>query len=253
MKAAQIKNYGGIDAIEINSNAQKPLLQQGQVLVEVHAASLNRIDSAVRNGYLQKMMPLPLPLTLGGDFAGVVTEIGKDVADFKVGDKVYGNAGVYKGGSGSLAEFVASKSENTYFKPTSIDFTKSAAFPLEGASALQGIEEELKVQAGQKILIQGGAGGIGSLAIQIAKMHGAFVATTVGTDDVEFVKNLSKKRIGNRRADYISSITTVEEYRSGLPAPKPARTTLLPRPIRLPRKALIKEYNKETEDMFPSA
>ncbi len=212
MKAAQIKNYGGTDAIEINSNAQKPPLQQGQILVDVHASSLNRMDSVVRNGYLQKMMPFPFPITLGGDFSGVVTEIGKGVTDFKVGDEVYGNAGVYKGGSGSLAEFVASKNENTYLKPTSLDFTQSAALPLVGASALQGIEEELKVQPGQKILIQGGAGGIGSLAIQIAKMHGAYVATTVGTDDVEFVKNLGANEAIDYKKQNVAQVLVVGQF-----------------------------------------
>jgi NADPH:quinone reductase-like Zn-dependent oxidoreductase len=141
------------------------------------------------------MMSLPLPLTLGGDFAGVVTEVGEGVTNFKAGDQVYGNAGAFKGGSGSFAEIVASNNTNASFKPTSLDFTQSAALPLVGASALQGIEEELKVQAGQKVLIQGGAGGIGSLAIQIAKMHGAYVATTVGTDDVAFVKSLGADEV----------------------------------------------------------
>mgnify|MGYP001607838855 CR=1 FL=1 len=195
MKAVQIANYGGVEAIEFNSEAKKPTLKAGQILVEVHAASLNRIDSAFRKGYLKKMMPVQMPLTLGGDFAGVVTELGDGVSKFKVGDEVYGNAGTFKGGSGALAEFVSANSANTAHKPKSLDFSQAAALPLAGASALQGVFEELNVQSGQKILIQGGAGGVGSLAIQIAKLKGAYVATTVAGSEIDFAKNLGADEV----------------------------------------------------------
>jgi NADPH:quinone reductase-like Zn-dependent oxidoreductase len=205
MKAAQIKNFGGIDAIEI-IDALKPTPQQGQVLVEVNSASLNRIDSYFRSGGTQQWQPIQLPQTLGGDFAGIVTEVGEGVTNFKIGDQVYGNAGVYRGGSGSLAEFVVANTENTALKPNTLDFANAAALPLAAASALQGIEEELKAVKGQKILIQGGAGGIGSLAIQIAKMLGAYVATTVGTDDVDFAKNLGSDEVIDYKTQEASEI-----------------------------------------------
>jgi len=207
MKAAQIKNYGSSEAIEITTDLKKPTPQKGQVLVQVDAASLNRIDSYFLAGGLRTWLPMGLPQTLGGDFAGVVTEVGDEVTDFKVGDEVYGNAGVYRGGgSGSIAEFVIAGSEYTALKPKSLDFTNSSALPLAAASALQGIEEELKVADGQKILIQGGAGGIGSLAIQIAKMHGAYVATTVATNDVEFAKSLGADEVIDYKTQNVSQI-----------------------------------------------
>jgi len=98
MKAAQIKNYGDAQAIEVNSDAKQPSLKPRQILVDVHAASLNRIDSAIRNGSLKDMLPLSFPITVGGDFAGIVIEVGEGVSQFKKGDEVYGNAGKFKGG-----------------------------------------------------------------------------------------------------------------------------------------------------------
>lgn len=195
MKAAQITEYGDYNKLQISSDAPKPTLKPGQILVEVHASSINPIDLAIRNGYLAQMLPLEFPITLGGDFAGVVSEVGDEVKDFKVGDKVFGNAGNLKGGSGAWSEFVLAQAKNTSLKPTSVDFTESAALPLVGSSAIQAIEEQIKLKTGQKILIHGGAGGIGSIAIQLAKALGAFVATTVATQDIEFAKSLGADQV----------------------------------------------------------
>lgn len=206
MKAAQIKNYGDVKVIEINQDAERPSLQSKQVLVEVHAMSLNRLDSMIRNGYVQEMVPLSFPSTLGGDFSGVVSDLGEEITEFQINDEVYGNAGALLGGSGSIAEFVASDSAKMSLKPKTLDFTQSAALPLVGASAVQGIEEEIKVKKGQKILIQGGAGGIGSIAIQIAKIHGAYIATTVGTDSVELVKNLGADEVIDYKSQNVTDV-----------------------------------------------
>jgi len=102
MKAAQIKDYDGVEAIEIRQNAEKPSLESNQVLVEVTAASLNRIDSIIRNGYAQEMVSLSFPAAVGGDFAGVISDLGEGITEFEVGDEVYGNAGALLGGSGQL-------------------------------------------------------------------------------------------------------------------------------------------------------
>ncbi len=200
MKAVQINQYGGSEVIEINENAPMPTLKDGQVLVNVHAVGLNPFDAKFRAGLFQKMMPLPFPITLGGDFAGEITQIGEGVTDLKVGDRVYGQGLILTGASGTLAEFVAANAETTALKPTSINCTLSASLPLVGVSAIQGIEEHIKLSQGQKILIHGGAGGIGSIAIQLAKVHGVYVATTVGKDEEEFVKNLG--------ADYVINYTS---------------------------------------------
>ncbi len=193
MKAAQFNKYGGPEVIEINNDAKKPELKEGYVLVEVFAAGLNPVESAIRQGYLAQMLPLEFPVNAGGDFSGVISD--PNGSDFKVGDEVYGDANHLKGGSGSLAEYVLSNFENTAIKPKSISFEEAASLPLVGASAIQAIEEEIKLQKDQKILIHGGAGGIGSMAIQLAKHVGAFVATTVKKEDFDFVKSLGADQV----------------------------------------------------------
>lgn len=190
MKAGQYSRYGGPEVIEINDNAPKPSAGKGQVLVEVHGASLNPFDVTLRSGYLKERIPLKFPVTIGGDFSGIVREVGKEVSDFKVGDEVYGQALILNGGSGSLAEFTTMKTSSIARKPKNLNHVDAASLPLVGSSAIQVLEEHIKLKSGQKILIHGGAGGIGSIAIQVAKSIGAYIATTVGTDSIEFVKKL---------------------------------------------------------------
>lgn len=195
MKAAQFNKYGGTEVIEINQNAPKPSAISGQVLVEVYAASLNPVDSAIRAGFLKQMVPLQFPATLGGNFSGVVTQLGDGVTEFKIGDEVYGQALVLNGGSGGFAQFAASNVANTAYKPKSIDHIQAASLPLVGASAVQALEEHIKLKSGQKILIHGGSGGIGTIAIQLAKSMGAYVATTVSADNKENVKELGVDKV----------------------------------------------------------
>lgn len=195
MKAAQYNKYGGPEVIEINENTPNPSVGDGQVLVEVYAASLNPFDWKLRTGYMKDMLPLQFPVTLGGDFSGVVVELGLNVTDYKVGDEVFGQALIINGGSGSLAEFACANTKNTTLKPKRLDYTQAASLPLVGASAVQALEEHIKLSKGQRILIHGGAGGIGALAIQLAKHLGAFVATTVGTDDIEYVRSLGADEV----------------------------------------------------------
>ncbi len=178
MKTAQINKYGG-DAVEINSEAPMPLVSQGKVLVEVHAAGVNPFDWKLREGYMQKMIPLKFPATLGGDFSGVVVE---------TGDEVYGQALIVAGGSGSFAEFVSAPAKSIAPKPKTINHIEAAALPLAGVSALQALTEHIGLKKGQKILIHGGAGGIGTMAIQLAKHLGVYVATTVTGDELAYVK-----------------------------------------------------------------
>ena len=191
MKAAQYSKYGGPEVIEINQNASRPSAGGGQVLVEVYAASLNPFDYKLRLGYMKEMIPLQFPFTVGGDFSGVVAGLGPSVdGNFKVGDEVYGQALVLNGGSGTLAQFAASNVANAAHKPKGINHIEAASLPLVGASAIQVLEEHIKLKSSDKILIHGGSGGIGSIAIQLAKSKGAYVAATVSTENVEFVKGL---------------------------------------------------------------
>ncbi len=194
MKAAQIKNYGGPEVIEI-TDIDKPMIKEGQLLVEVYAAALNPFDYKVRSGAYQKFIPLALPYTPGGDFSGVIVELGGDVQDFKVGDEVYGSANVAGGASGSLAEYAAAKIGQTALKPKNVGHSEAAASVLVGVSALQALDGHIKLKTDQKILIHGGAGGIGHVAIQYAKYLGAYVATTARQADVDFVKSLGADEV----------------------------------------------------------
>lgn len=189
MKAVQINNYGNKEVLEVNENASQPLLKEGQVLVEVKAASINPFDIKLRAGYMKDAIPLQFPFTMGGDYSGVVKEV-NGVSNLQIGDEVYGQAIALGTGSGSFAELAAANGANTAKKPHSIDFEQAAALPLVGSSAIQALEEHIQLESGQKILIHGGAGGIGHIAIQLAKALGAYVATTVSTDDKAFVQEL---------------------------------------------------------------
>lgn len=208
MKAAQINKYGNSGIVEINNDAPAPSLQEDQILVEVYNASINPVDKALREGYLQNMLALPFPITLGGDFSGVVTKVGPDVSDFKSNDEVYGQASALNGGSGSFAELTVANVVNTALKPKTVNFEQAAAMPLVGASAIQAIEEHLDVKEGEKILIHGGAGGIGSLAIQLAKLRGAFVAATTSKDTAEFVKNLGANQVIDYQNEKFEELVT---------------------------------------------
>lgn len=200
MKAAQINEYGHADAIKV-VEVDQPTINEGQVLIEVQAASLNPFDTMVREGYLQEMIPLELPITLGGDIAGVVKEVGDGVDSLAVGDIVYGQANVVAGNSGALAEYAATQAEQVAKAPTNVDITEAASLPLVGVSALQALNDHIHIKAGQKIFIHGGAGGIGSIAIQIAKNIGAQVATTATGEGIDYVKSLGADEV----IDYKSS------------------------------------------------
>lgn len=210
MKAAQINEYGHAEVVTIQE-VDKPSVNKGQVLVEVQAASLNPFDTMVREGYLQETMPLKLPVTLGGDIAGVVREVGEDVTNVNVNDIVYGQANVVAGNSGALAEYAATKAEQVAKAPAGIDITKAASLPLVGVSALQALTDHIDLQADQKIFIHGGAGGIGSIAIQIAKSLGAYVATTATGEGIAYVKDLGADEVIDYKAqDFSESLSSFD-------------------------------------------
>lgn len=200
MKAAQFSEYGDASKVQI-VEVEKPEPKQGQVLVKVHASSLNPFDSSVREGHMKEMIPLDLPVTLGGDIAGVVESVADGVNDIAVGDKVYGQANVVAGNSGAFAEFATTSNNQVAKMPNNLDFLQAASLPLVGVSAWQALSEHIKLSSGQKIFIHGGAGGIGSIAIQIAKHIGAYVAATATGDDLEFLKKLGTDEVIDYKQD----------------------------------------------------
>jgi alcohol dehydrogenase len=195
VKAVQIDAYGDTGVLRMVADAPKPEAAPGQVLIEVHAASINPADSMLRAGYMQSMVKLQFPATMGSDVAGVVVAAGSDAVSLKVGDRVYGSAGFVSGGSGAFAEYAAATAGRVARLPAGQTFVQAAALPLAGVSALQAIEEQLQLRAGSRILIHGGAGGIGSLAIQIAKRAGAYVASTCHGGVASFVRNLGADEV----------------------------------------------------------
>jgi NADPH:quinone reductase-like Zn-dependent oxidoreductase len=136
------------------------------------------------------MVPLQFPSTLGMDFSGIVEKVGEGISDIKQGDEVYGQAGVLTGGSGAFAEMALANADSIAHKPRTLSHEEAAGLPTVGVSAWQALVENIGLSGGRKILIHGGAGGIGSIAIQLAKHNGAYVATTVSTNDKEFAKEL---------------------------------------------------------------
>jgi NADPH:quinone reductase-like Zn-dependent oxidoreductase len=172
-------------------------LSSGKVLVTIKAAGVNPADWKIREGGLQQMISLQFPFTLGMDFSGVIKQVGEGVSssEFKQGDEVYGQAGVVNGGSGAFAEIALAKTEGISNKPKRLNHAEAAALPLVGVSAWRALMENIGLSKGQRILIHGGAGGIGSIAIQLAKNLGAYVTTTVSANDKEFVQELGADQV----------------------------------------------------------
>ncbi|MBW3568566.1 NADP-dependent oxidoreductase [Candidatus Parcubacteria bacterium] len=196
MKAAQYSEYGDAGVIAIQE-VGRPVPKDGQVLVEIRAAAINPFDWKLRRGYMKDAISLQFPVTIGADFSGVVSGMGAGVNEYKPGDEVYGSAIILGGGSGAIAEFAAANTASIAKKPKSVSFEEAAALVLVGVSAVQALDGHIGLANGQKILIQGGAGGIGSIAVQYAKFLGAYVAATAREADVEFVRRLGADEVIN--------------------------------------------------------
>jgi NADPH:quinone reductase-like Zn-dependent oxidoreductase len=211
MKAIQIKKYGSNDVVEVNETASAPSLSSGKILVNIKASGVNPVDWKIREGYMQQIMPLQFPSTLGMDFSGVVKQVEEDAhSDFKQGDEVYGQASIFSGGSGAFAELALASKDSIAHKPKTLNYLEAAALPLVGVSAWQALVEHIRLSKDKKVLVQGGAGGIGSIAIQLAKHLGAFVATTVSTDDKQFVQELGADQVIDYKTENFEDI--VHDY-----------------------------------------
>jgi NADPH:quinone reductase-like Zn-dependent oxidoreductase len=203
MKAIVAQRHGGPEVLDL---AQRPEPDVGpaDVLIDVRAASLNPLDYKIRNGDVKLVLPLRPPIALGCDVAGVVAAVGPRVSRFTVGNGVY--ARLEKMRMGGLAERVAADESVVALKPARASFVEAAAVPLAALTSLQALRESAALQPGQRVLIHAGAGGVGTLAIQIAKILGLWVATTTSTKNIELVKSLgadevidyTKERVADR-------------------------------------------------------
>jgi NADPH:quinone reductase-like Zn-dependent oxidoreductase len=194
-----------MEVLDVDEITQ-PTADPDQLLVEIAAASLNPFDIKFVSGKYKDSIPVDLPITPGGDFSGVVKQVGSEVKDFKIGDEVYGTANILSGGSGSLAQLATVKNGRFARKPKKLNFVEAAGAVLVGVSSVQALEEHVELKREEKILIHGGAGGIGHMAIQLAKSIGAYVATTVSSVDFDFVKNLGADQVIDYKKEDFSKI-----------------------------------------------
>ena len=185
MKAAYINRYGNINDVLLDEQSI-PVLTETTVLIKVHAASINPLDLKVLEGKFKAIIPIQFPFILGNDFAGTVVEIGSKVTQFKVGDDVYAKTDL----NGAFAEYTLVEQSSLARKPHNMSMELAASLPLVSLTAWQALVEIAKVQAGQKVLIHAGSGGVGSVAIQLAKHLGATVATTTSGKNISWVKAL---------------------------------------------------------------
>lgn len=205
MKAITIEKYGK-NVPYLMTERPIPEIGEHDVLVEIHAASLNPIDFKIKEGGLKLLLKYEMPLILGNDFSGVVVKVGSRVNDFQVGDEVYGRP--RKSRIGTLAEYIAVHQDDISLKPRNLDFEEAASIPLVGLTTYQAFYDILKLQKGQKILIHAGSGGVGTFAIQLAKWMGAYVATTASDKGYDLVKSLGADQIINYRKENFEQLLT---------------------------------------------
>lgn len=187
MKAVRIHQYGGREVLSID-DIPVPTIAPDEVLVRVVAASINPVDWKVREGYLAQMIPHALPLNLGWDVSGVVEQVGAQVTDWQVGDAVFSRPDLAR--NGTYAEYVAIRAGECARKPRTISHVEAASLPLAGITAWEAMMDAAKVGPGQRVLVQAGSGGVGSLAIQLLKAAGATVIATASSRNRALVESL---------------------------------------------------------------
>jgi NADPH:quinone reductase-like Zn-dependent oxidoreductase len=207
MKAFIVKKYGKKEKLHLTDWAE-PIVNENDVLVQVHSAGVNLLDSLIRNGEFKLFLPYKPPFINGHDVAGVVTKIGSKVSKFKVGDEVYSRPSDYR--IGTFAEYISIDEKDVALKPKNLSMDEAGSIPLVGLTAWQALVEVGNVKKGQKVFIQAGSGGVGTFAIQLAKHLGAFVATTTSSKNSDLVKNLGADLIIDYKTEDFE--TKLKEY-----------------------------------------
>lgn len=187
MKAFIVKKYGKKEKLHLTDWAE-PIVNENDVLIQVHSAGVNLLDSLIKNGEFKLFLPYKPPFVNGHDVAGVVTKIGSKVSKFKVGDEVYSRPSDFR--IGTFAEYISIDEKDVALKPKNLSMDEAGSIPLVGLTAWQALVEVGNVKNGQKVFIQAGSGGVGTIAIQLAKHLGAFVATTTSSKNIDLVKSL---------------------------------------------------------------
>ena len=203
MKAFIVDRYGSSDGVRAGEMPD-PELRDDDVLVQIYAASVNPLDFKIRDGKLKLILPYRLPFILGNDLAGVVVRVGSGVRRFKPGDEVYARPDTDR--IGAFAEFISIKEDAVANKPKELTMEEAASIPLVGLTAWQALIERANLKRGQKVLIHAGSGGVGTVAIQLAKHLGAIVATTTSTANLDWVKRLGADIVIDYRKDDFETI-----------------------------------------------
>jgi len=206
MRAARITAYGGPEVFSVADDAPEPVAGKGEVLVDVHASSVNPIDCKIRQGSLRAALRYPLPRTLGMDLSGVVAAVGEGVERWKVGDEVIASPGPKT--PGSYAERTVVKAGELGRKPKNLTHGEAASLPLAFLTAWQALVDTSDLKAGERLLVQAGAGGVGTLAIQVGKHRGAFVVTTCSAANAELVKGLGADQVIDYRNEAWDQVAT---------------------------------------------
>ncbi|MDZ4481982.1 NADP-dependent oxidoreductase [Bacillus cereus] len=202
MKAIIIDRYGKVPMRM--AEVPTPEINEYEVLAEIHAASINPIDFKIRDGKVKMLLKYEMPLILGNDFAGVITKVGSKVTRFKVGDEIY--ARPRKNKIGTFAEYIAIHEDDIALKPKNLSFEEAASIPLVGLTSYQALHDIMQLQKGQKILIHAGSGGVGTFAIQLAKIMGAIVTTTASEAGANLVTSLGADEIINYKTEKFEDI-----------------------------------------------
>ena len=205
MKAVRIHSYGTSEVLQLEE-ISIPDIAADEVLIKVVAASINPVDWKVRAGYLKLMNVHKLPLILGWDVAGIIEKTGSEVTNFKPGDQVYSRPALER--NGSYTEFMTVKANEVAFKPTSITFEEAASIPLAGITAWESLVTTAAIQPGQKVLIHAASGGVGTLAVQIAKAKGCYVIGTTSAANIDLVKRLGADEVIDYKTQDFSQLLT---------------------------------------------
>jgi len=187
MKAFIVTKYSKKEKLQL-IQVEEPIAKENEVLVQIHAAGVNLLDSMIKQGEFKTFLPYKTPIINGHDMAGTVVKIGPGVKKFKIGDEVYSRVGDYR--IGTFAEYIAVDVNDLALKPKNLSMEEASSIPLVGLTAWQALVEIAKVKKGQKVFIQAGSGGVGTFAIQLAKHLGAYVATTTSSKNIDLVKSL---------------------------------------------------------------
>jgi len=200
MRAIRFHDYGEPDVLTLDQ-VERPTPKDGEVLVKVHAAGVNPLDWKIRAGYLKQFMPIQLPFIPGNDVAGTVEALGSGVTGFAPGQAVYGNVM-----GGGYAEYVAVPADKLVSKPERLSFEEAAAVPVGALTARYALVDLADVQAGQTVLIHGGAGGVGLFAVQMARAMGAHVIATASAGNLDFVRSLGAETVIDYRATQFETV-----------------------------------------------